>query len=121
MPKSELEQRLEEAKVDLERTVMDALGARKGILDPQRKEQLKAEIWRRRMKVVELERDRIREQLMKTRHKAEEATTRQDYEEYLRNSQRTAGLRVRYLDAVDLLEKLQEDGPNSSARLLGGG
>lgn len=121
MAEDELKQRLESARLDLERAVMEALGARKGILDPQRKEQLKAEIWRRRMGVIELEQNHISEQLMEARHEADEAATRQDYEEYFRNNQRLAGLRIQYLNTIDLLEKLREEGPDSSARLLGGG
>jgi hypothetical protein len=99
---------------------MEALRARKSLLDPERKDELKAEIWRRRTRVIELERDYLGEQLMKARHAADRAATRGAHDEYLRASRELVGLRIRYLNAVDLLEKLRADGPDSSARLLGG-
>ncbi len=61
------------------------------------------------------------EELMKARHAADRAATRQDNDEYLRANQRLMRLRIRFLNAADLLEKLRSDGPDSSARLLGGG
>ena len=54
-------------------------------------------------------------------HAWDRATTREDHDEYLRASRELVGLRIRYLNALDLLEKLRADWPDSSARLLGGG
>ncbi|QYJ14228.1 hypothetical protein Rxycam_00024 [Rubrobacter xylanophilus DSM 9941] len=119
-PAGDLETQLERACRDLEQAVMDALGARKGLLDPARKQELYEKIWRLRVRVVELERDLIGRQLTEVRHAADRAATRMDHEEYLEASRRLAGLRIRYLNATDLLEKLRADGPDSSARLFGG-
>jgi hypothetical protein len=116
----DLERELEAANTYLEGAVIEALRARKSLLDPKRKDELKAEIWQRRTKVIELERDHVGEQLMKARHAADRAATREDHDEYLQASRQLARLRIRYLNAVDLLEKLRADGPDSSARLLGG-
>jgi hypothetical protein len=121
MAKRNLEHELKTANADLEQVVMEAYRARKGLLGQARKEELKAEIWRRRISVIELERDSLSEQLMETRHQADGATARQDHGEYLRANRKLVGLRIRYLNALDLLEKLLADGPDSSARLLGGG
>ena len=119
--KRDLKQELETANADLEQAVMEAYQARKALLSQERKEELKAEIWRRRIRAIELERDYVGEQLMEARHEADRAAARQDHGEYLRANQKLIGLRIRYLNAVDLLQKLQADGPDSSARLLGGG
>ncbi len=119
--KRNLEQELETANTDLEQAVMEAYRTRKGLLGQERKEELKAEIWRQRIRAIELERDFIGEQLMEARHEADRAAARQDHGEYLRANRKLSGLRIRYLNAVDLLQKLQADGPGSSARLLGGG
>lgn len=116
----DLDSQLEQATRDLEQAVMDTLGARKGLLDPARKRELYEKIWRLRVRVLELERDRIGRQLTEVRHAADRAATRMDHEEYLDASRKLAGLRIRYLNAVDLLEKLNADGPSSSARLFGG-
>jgi hypothetical protein len=62
--KSDLERKLEAANADLEQAVMDAYRARKGLLDQQRKEELKAEIRHRRIRAIELERNYVGEQLM---------------------------------------------------------
>ena len=121
MAKRDLEQELKTANADLEQVVMEAYRARKGLLGQERKEELKAEIWRRRISVTELERDSLSEQLMETRHEADRAAARQDHGEHLRVNRKLIGLRIRYVNAVDLLQKLQADGPDSSARLLGGG
>ena len=118
--KRSLEQELETANTNLEQAVMEAYRARKGLLSQERKEELKAEIWRRRIRVIELERDFVGEQLMEARHEADRAAARQDHGEYLRANRKLIGLRIRYVNAVDLLQKLQADGPDSSARLLGG-
>ncbi len=114
----DLERALEDANAALEQAVIDALGARKGLPDRQRREELKAGIWRRRLRVVELERDRLARQLAEARREADAASARQDHDEYLRAIRKLARLRVRYLNAVDLLDKLRADGPGSSARLL---
>ena len=119
--KRNLEQELETANANLEQAVMEAYQSRKSLLGQERKEELKAEIWRRRISVIELERDFLSEQLMEARHEADRAAAQQDHGEYLRANQRLIGLRIRYLNAADLLEKLRVDGPDSSARLLGGG
>jgi hypothetical protein len=118
MTKRDLERELETANADLEQVVMEVYRARKGLLGQERKEELKAEIWRRRISVIELERDSLSEQLMETRHQADRAAARQDYGEYLRANRKLIGFRIRYVNAVDLLQKLQADGPDSSARLL---
>jgi hypothetical protein len=86
--KSDLERKLEAANADLEQAVMDAYRARKGLLDQQRKEELKAEIWHRRIRAIELERNYVGEQLMEAQHKADRAVARQDHDEYLRASRR---------------------------------
>ncbi len=120
--KRDLKQELETANADLEQAVMEAYRARKGLLSSQeRKEELKAEIWRRRIRAIKLERDYFGEQLIEARHEADRAAARQNHGEYLRANRKLIGLRIRYLNAVDLLRKLQADGPDSSARLLGGG
>ncbi len=119
--KRDFERELEAANADLEQAVMEAYQARKGLLGQEGKEELKAEIWRRRVRAIELERDYVGEQLMEARHAADRAAARQDHDEYMRANRRLIGLRIRYLNAVDLLEKLRADGPDSSARLLGGG
>ncbi|BBL78443.1 hypothetical protein RxyAA322_02970 [Rubrobacter xylanophilus] len=118
-PAGDLEARLERARRDLEQAVMDTLGARKGLLDPARKQELYEKIWRLRVQVVELERDLTGQQLTDVRHAAERAATRMDHEEYLEASRKLAGLRIRYLNATDLLEKLRAEGPASSGRLFG--
>jgi hypothetical protein len=117
----DLEPELESANADLERVVMEAPRARKILPRRERKEELEAEIWRRRIRAIELERDYVSEQLMKARHATDRAATGQDYDEYLRANQGLIRLRIRFLNAADLLEKLRADGPDSSARLLGGG
>ncbi|ABG03970.1 hypothetical protein Rxyl_1004 [Rubrobacter xylanophilus DSM 9941] len=119
-PAGDLDAQLEQAHRDLEQAVMDTLGARKGLLDPARKQELYEKIWRLRVRAAELERDRIGRQLTEVRHAADRAATRMDHEEYLAASRKLAGLRIRYLNAADLLEKLRADGPASSARLFGG-
>lgn len=69
--KSNLERELEAANAALEQAVIDALRTRKVLPDRERREELKAEIWRRRVSVIELERDRLGEQLTETRHEAD--------------------------------------------------
>ncbi len=118
--KRNLERELEAVNADLERLVMEASQARKSVVDRNRKEELKTSIWRQRMKVIELERDYVGELYMKARHEADEAAARQDQDEYLRAHRKLVRLRIRYLNAVDLLQKLQADGPDSSVRLMGG-
>ncbi len=71
--------------------------------------------------MIELERDYVGEQLTKARHEADRAAARQDHDEYIRANRKLIRLRIRYLNAVDLLQKIRADGPDSSARLLGGG
>ena len=116
--KRDLEQELQTAHANLEQAVMEAYRARKGLLRQERKEDLKAEIWRRRISVIELERDFLSEQLMEARREADRAAARQDHGEYLRDNRKLIELRIRYLNAVDLLQKLRADGPDSSARVL---
>ncbi len=118
--KRDLERELEAANVDLERAVMETLRSRKRLFDQEHKEELKAEICRRRMRAIELERDYAGEQLMKARHEADRATLQDDHDEYLRANREVIRFRVRWFNAVDLLEKLRSDGPDPSARLLGG-
>ena len=118
--KRDLERELEAANAELERLVMQASQERKSILDRARKEELKTSIWQQRMKVIELERDYVGELYAKVRHEADQAAVRQDQDEYVRAHQRLVRLRIRYLNAIDLLQKLQADGPDSSARLAGG-
>ena len=55
------------------------------------------------------------------RPETRQAEPRRDHGEYLRANRELSGLRTRYLNAVDLLQKLRANGPDSSARLLGGG
>ncbi len=118
--KRDLKRELEAANADLERVVMEALRSRKKLLDQQHKEELKAEIWRRRMRAVELERDYAGERLMKARQEADRAALRHDHDEYLRANREVIRYRVRWLNAADLLQKFRSDGPDPSARLLGG-
>ncbi len=59
--KRNLERELEAVNADLERLVMEASQARKGVIDRNHKEELKTSIWRQRMKVIELERDYVGE------------------------------------------------------------
>ncbi len=118
--KRNLERELEAVNADLERLVMEASQVRKSVIDRTRKEELKTSIWRQRMKAIELERDYVGELYMKARHEADEAAARQDQDEYVRVHQKLVRLRIRYLNAIDLLQKLQADGPDSSVRLMGG-
>ncbi len=115
-----LERELEAANADLERLVMEASQARKRLIDRTRKEELKTSIWRQRVKAIELERDYVGELYIKARHEADEAAVRQDQDEYVRIHAKLVRLRIRYLNAIDLLQKLQADGPGSSVRLMGG-
>ncbi len=118
--KRNLERELEAVNADLERLVMEASQVRKSVIDRTRKEELKTSIWRQRMKAIELERDYVGELYMKARHEADEAAARQDQDEYVRVHQKLVRLRIRYLNAIDLLQKLQADGSDSSVRLMGG-
>jgi len=118
--KRNLERELEAVNADLERLVMEASQARKSVIDRTRKEELKTSIWRQRVKVIELERDYVGELYMNARHEADEAAVRQDQDEYVRIHTKLVRLRIRYLNAIDLLQKLQADGPGSSVRLMGG-
>ena len=118
-PKRDLKQELEVANADLEQLVTEAYQTRKSLLDQARKEELKASIWRQRIKAIEAERDYIGELYMKARHEVDKAAAQQDQDKYLQAHKRLVGLRIRYLNAIDLLQKLQADGPDSSARLLG--
>ena len=115
-----LERELEAVNADLERLVVEASQARKSVIDRTRKEELKTSIWRQRMKVMELERDYVGELYMKARHEADAAALRQNQDEYARVHRKLVRLRIRYLNAIDLLQKLQADGPDSSVRLMGG-
>ena len=71
------------------------------------------------MKVIELERDYAGELYMKARHEADEAAVRQGQNEYVRIHRKLVRLRIWYLNGIDLLQKLQADGPGSSVRLMG--
>ncbi len=90
--------------------VIEASQARKSVIDRTRKEELKTSIWRQRVKVIELERDYIGELYMKARHEPDEAAVRQDQDEYVRIHARLVRPRIRYLNAIDLLQKLQAMG-----------
>ena len=116
----ELERELEEARASLEHLVARAYAQRKSVLDRTSRDRLREEVWRQRMKVAELERDYSGELLAGAAREAGEAAASQDHERYEEVHQRIARYRVRFADASDLLEKLKEDGPASSARLLGG-
>ncbi len=118
--KRDLKQELETANTGLEQLITEANQARKSLIDRTRTEELKTAIWRQRMRAVELERDLAGELYMKARHEADEAAIRLDQDEYLRAHRRLVRLRIRYVNAIDLLEKLQVDGPASCARLVGG-
>ncbi len=119
--KRDLQQELEVANADLEQLVAEAYQTRKSLLDQARKKELKASIWRQRMRAIELERDYVGELYMKARHEVDKAAAQQDQDKYLQTHKRLAGLRIRYLNTIDLLQKLQADGPDSSARLVGSG
>ncbi len=71
------------------------------------------------MRAIELERDYIGELYMKARHEADKAEVQQDQDKYLRAHKGLVRMRIQYLNAIDLLQKLQADGPDSSARLVG--
>jgi hypothetical protein len=118
-PKRVLKQELEEANGDLEQLAAEAYQTRKSLLDQARKEELKASIWRQRIRVLELDRDYVGELYMKARHEVDKAVAQQDQDKYLQAHKRLVGLRMRYLNAIDLLQRLQADGPDSSARLVG--
>ena len=118
-PKRDLKQELEVANADLEQLVTEAYQTRKSLLDQARKEELKASIWRQRIKAIEAERDYIGELYMKARHEVDKAAAQQDQDKYLQAHKRLIGLRIWYLNAIDLLQKLQADGPDSSSRLVG--
>jgi len=118
--KRDLEQELEAAKTGLAQLITEANQVRKSLIDRTRKEELKAAIWRQRVRAIELERDLTGELYMKARHEADEAAIRLDQDGYLRAHRRLVRLRIRYVNAIDLLEKLRGDGPDSCARLVGG-
>ncbi len=82
-PKRVLKQELEEANGDLEQLAAEAYQTRKRLLDQARKEELKASIWRQRIRVLELERDYIGELYMKARHEVDKAAAQQDQDKYL--------------------------------------
>jgi hypothetical protein len=80
-----LKEELEEANGDLEQLAAEACQTRKSLLDQARKEELKASIWRQRIRVLELERDYVGELYMKTRHEVDKAAAQQDQDKYLQS------------------------------------
>ncbi|WP_273888747.1 hypothetical protein [Rubrobacter naiadicus] len=111
---------LEAAREALERAVADAQARRKNVLDPVLKEQIGEEIWRLRRKVVGLERERAGRMLARASREASEAAASGDLARYEGAHREMARHRIAFADASDLLEKLEEEGPSSSRRLLGG-
>jgi hypothetical protein len=111
---------LEAAREALERAVAAVQARRKSILDPVLKEQLGGEIWHLRKRVMSLEREHAGGMLARASREASEAAASGDHARYEQAHRQMAHYRVVFANASDLLEKLEEEGPSSSRRLLGG-